>query len=397
MRSVYKLLLLSATALGISLLLLNGLQTYASPSDADLDREIERVFDDLDMTAMTIAVVHNDSVIYIKSMGYRVLPDESQKGDTVSKDDMYCLASVSKTFIATTIMRLVDDRKIKLNDAAEKFLSFKLRNPNSPSVPITIKQLLTHTSGLQDLDSKWNPDSVNPKISHNYTRFYLKHKQYKYCNLNYSLLGRIIEGVTKRPLDTVIDSLILEPLDIKGGFNTILLDKDRIVTPYYHGKDGKWLINDYVIKRYPMLLPGRYELQKSDYLTFAPAGMKISAGDLAKFMMMHINHGILNGQRVIKAKSAREMRHNYVGANNYGLSFRQYDDLIEGKTLQGQTGGIEGMKTCMIFEPENNTGYVILTAGAKSKYIDGYGDIHKPLIRALYKHLIENDSQRQNK
>lgn len=372
-----------------TLFIWTGVKSYAS-SNPGLDGEIEKIFNDRKMTAMTIAVVSDDSIIYIKSLGDRVLGDGTHKADPVRDDDMYCLASVSKTFIATAIMRLVDDRKLKLNDPAEKYLKFKLRNPNSPDSPITIKQLLTHTSGLQDLDSKWNPDSVNPAISRNYSRFYLRDNRYKYCNLNYSLLGRIIEGATSRPLDTVIDSLIMKPLDIEGGFNTILLDKDRIVTPYYHGTDGKMLINDYVIKRYPMLLPGRYELQKSDYLTFAPSGMKISAGDLAKFMMMHINYGKLGNQRIIKAKSERDMQRNYVGSDNYGLSFRQYDDLIEGRTLHGQTGGISGMKTCMIFDPDNRTGYVILTAGADSKYIDGYGDIHRPLIKMLHKHLIEN-------
>lgn len=375
-------------AVVISLTIWASVNSYAR-NDAGLEEEIERVFKERKITAMSIAVVSDDSIIYSKSMGYRVLPDGTNPGIPVKDDDLYCLASVSKTFIATAIMRLMQDKKLKLNDDAAKYIGFQLRNPKFPSTPITIKQLLTHTSGINDSYSWWCMDSINPGKTPNYFRCYSDTRDYKYCNLNYTLLSAVIEGATGRPLDTVVDSLILKPLDIKGGFNTILLDENRIVTPYYHEK-GKTKINDYVIKRYNVLLPGKYKLLNSLNIVYSPAGMKISAPDLARFMMMHMNYGTLDGKRVLTSRSEREMQRNYVGDSNYGLSFRQYTDLVPGKTLHGQTGGIPGVKTCMIFDPTTRTGYVIVTAGADSDYIDGYGDIHKPLIKSLHKHLLEN-------
>lgn len=375
-------------AVVISLTIWASVNSYAR-NDAGLEEEIERVFKERKITAMSIAVVSDDSIIYSKSMGYRVLPDGTNPGIPVKDDDLYCLASVSKTFIATAIMRLMQDKKLKLNDDAAKYIGFQLRNPKFPSTPITIKQLLTHTSGINDSYSWWCMDSINPGKTPNYFRCYSDTRDYKYCNLNYTLLSAVIEGATGRPLDTVVDSLILKPLDIKGGFNTILLDENRIVTPYYHEK-GKTKINDYVIKRYNVLLPGKYKLLNSLNIVYSPAGMKISAPDLARFMMMHMNYGTLDGKRVLTSRSEREMQRNYVGDGNYGLSFRQYTDLVPGKTLHGQTGGIPGVKTCMIFDPTTRTGYVIVTAGADSDYIDGYGDIHKPLIKSLHKHLLEN-------
>ena len=375
-------------AVVISLTIWASVNSYAR-NDAGLEEEIERVFKERKITAMSIAVVSDDSIIYSKSMGYRVLPDGTNPGIPVKDDDLYCLASVSKTFIATAIMRLMQDKKLKLNDDAAKYIGFQLRNPKFPSTPITIKQLLTHTSGINDSYSWWCMDSINPGKTPNYFRCYSDTRDYKYCNLNYTLLSAVIEGATGRTLDTVVDSLILKPLDIKGGFNTILLDENRIVTPYYHEK-GKTKINDYVIKRYNVLLPGKYKLLNSLNIVYSPAGMKISAPDLARFMMMHMNYGTLDGKRVLTSRSEREMQRNYVGDSNYGLSFRQYTDLVPGKTLHGQTGGIPGVKTCMIFDPTTRTGYVIVTAGADSDYIDGYGDIHKPLIKSLHKHLLEN-------
>ena len=98
-----------------------------------LDREIAAVFENLKMTGLGIAVVKGDSIVCQKSLGYRVIPDSNNKGDLLQNDDLFSIASVSKTFIATTILRLVEERKCGLNDDAQKYLNFNLRNPAFPS------------------------------------------------------------------------------------------------------------------------------------------------------------------------------------------------------------------------------------------------------------------------
>jgi len=75
-----------------------------------LDREIAAVFENLKMTGLGIAVVKGDSIVCQKSLGYRVIPDSNNKGDLLQNDDLFSIASVSKTFIATTILRLVEER-----------------------------------------------------------------------------------------------------------------------------------------------------------------------------------------------------------------------------------------------------------------------------------------------
>ena len=165
-------------AVVISLTIWASVNSYAR-NDAGLEEEIERVFKERKITAMSIAVVSDDSIIYSKSMGYRVLPDGTNPGIPVKDDDLYCLASVSKTFIATAIMRLMQDKKLKLNDDAAKYIGFQLRNPKFPSTPITIKQLLTHTSGINDSYSWWCMDSINPGKTPNYFRCYSDKRDYK--------------------------------------------------------------------------------------------------------------------------------------------------------------------------------------------------------------------------
>lgn len=365
---------------------------FGQGGPAGLDKEIQKVFDDRKMTGLAIAVVSGDSIIYQKSMGYRVPPENGRKAELLREDDLFALASVSKTFIATAIMRLVDDGKLKLDDDAQKYLGFTLRNPNCPDKKITVKHLLTHTSGITDSHGWWNIDYINPGQDKEYYKSYTKNlpgKHYEYCNLNYTLLGGVIEGVTGKRFDSVVDEVIMVPLGLGGSFNTNKLDSGKFVDYYYYDESKKKReLNDYFYRRYPQLNAANYVLGKNLSLEYPAAGMKITSGDLARYMMMHMYGGKLGDVRVISEKSEKQMQKNYVGPSNYGLSYRRYEDLVPGSVLHGQTGGGGGVKTCMIFDPKEKIGFVVLSAGADSKFIDGYGDIHKPLIKILYKYLF---------
>jgi len=369
-----------------------AIHIFGQNDPVGLENEIQSVFDKRKMSGLAIAVVSGDSIIYQKAMGHRVLPEDGKPGDALREDDLFALASVSKTFIATVIMRLVDDNKLKLDDDAQKYLGFRLRNPYSPSKKITVKHLLTHTSGISDSHGWWNIEYIKPEQDKEYYKSYTKNepgKHYEYCNLNYTLLGGVIEGVTGKRFDDVVDEIIMQPLGLGGSFNTNKLDPGKFVDYYYYDKSKKKReVNDYFYRTYKQLEPASYELGKNLSLEYPAAGMKITSGDLAKYMMMHMNDGKLGDTRVISAKSERLMQKNYVGSSNYGLSYRQYTGLIPGSVLHGQTGGGGGVKTCMIFDRDRKIGFVILSAGADSDYIDGYEDIHKPLIKILYKYLF---------
>lgn len=363
----------------------------------ELDSEIQKIYDEVGMTALSIAVVKDDSVIYRKLMGYRVIPDSVSEGEPLKGDDLFDIMSVSKTFVATAIMKLVEDKKMKLNDPADKYLKFRLRNPRYPDVPITVKQLLTHTSSLNENHCWWILDSINPQKSVNYALGYSDPKPgtaYDYVNTNYTVLGAVIEGAAGKRFSSVIDDIIMKPLDIHGSFNQNALDKNKFVGLYYlSDKTGKIENNDYVYHQLSPLKPDNYVLGETVWLEYPAVGMKITAEDLARYMRMHMNWGTLDGKRIITRNSERQIQKNYVGKHNYGLSYREYRDLVDGSLLHGQTGGGAGIKTCMIFEPEQKYGFVILSAGATVRDRDGYSQIHKPLIKALYKHLIENDGE----
>ena len=122
---------------------------------------------------------------------------------------------------------------------------------------------------------------------------------------------------------------------------------------------------------------------------FVPAGgMKIATGDLAKYMIMHMQDGIYNHKRIITRKSEKQMRNVLTPESSYALSFREYKNLIPHETLYGQTGGAYGLYSAMIFHSYKKYGFIIITNGCLSKFVDGYNDLHKSLIKCLYNNLI---------
>lgn len=361
-------------------------------SKPNIDTEIENIFNSLDMTGLGIAVVKNDSIIWQKSFGYQVLPDKVNPGILLQDDGIFRIASISKTFVATAIMQLNERGMLSLDDDAQQYLNFPLRNPDYPDKAITIKMLLTHTSSINDSRSWWSIDKINPVEDKDYKECYsrtLPGSSYKYCNMNYTLLGAVIEGASGRRFYEFIDSDIMKPLGLTGGFNCNALDSSKFVKQYrYKENIGKYVEDDETFRPYTSLFGEKYVLGKSLGLAYPASGMKINTGDLARYMMMHINNGKLNKEQIISTESEKKMRANYVGKNNYGFSFRQYRDLVEGEIFYGQTGGGNGLRGAMIFNPDKKLGFVILCSGSRSAFINGYGDIHKPIIKLLYSALF---------
>ncbi len=100
-----------------------------------------------------VAIIKNDKLLYYRGFGFSDL--ESNK-EFNSKTTNF-IASISKTFIGLSVIKLVEDGKLNLEDEINSILPFDVTNPHFPNTPITIKHLVTHTAGLQD---EFDPESV---------------------------------------------------------------------------------------------------------------------------------------------------------------------------------------------------------------------------------------------
>jgi CubicO group peptidase (beta-lactamase class C family) len=145
-----------------------------------------------------ILIAENGKPVYEKSIGYRTYADKKQ----LKKTDIFELASVSKQFCALVIMQLKEKGLLKYDDLVEKYL-------NIPYKGITIRNLLTHTSGLPDyqqiMDQNWDKNKVanNNDIIEYLNKYHPPHlfapgEKYTYSNTGYVLLASIAEKVSGR-------------------------------------------------------------------------------------------------------------------------------------------------------------------------------------------------------
>lgn len=342
---------------------------------------------------ISAVVVKDNKVCYSQSFGYTPDYNDTTLRKPIPKNGIYWIASVSKTFISTAIMQLVEKKKLKLDDDVNKYLGFRVRNPHYDDTPITVRMLLCHRSSINDEYYGWNLDQINPEKGETWRDCYNMDKpggKFFYCNLNYSLLGTIIENVTQMRFDEYIDKNICEPLGLQASYNLTKIDSTRLVKTLSFDKKRKKYrlarsIFDY---QYVKDKLATYQLGYSTASLSPAGGMRISALDLAKWMMVHMNYGTFDGTKIISKDSELQMWQPQGSDRDYGFAFSQYKRIVKGENFVGMKGGSHGINSVFVFNPEKKYGFVVICNGhvpnASGK------SINDEIIRALYKRHIKN-------
>lgn len=336
---------------------------------------------------LSVAVVKDGKLIHTDALGWK----EDGKVP-LQTSDMFRIASISKSFSATSIMQLVEQKKLSLEDDVSDLIGFKVRNPKFPETVITLRMLLSHTSSLNDSEGYFTLDAINPGKNPNSDKVYNAYepgKGYQYCNLNFNLVGTIIEKYSGERFDHYVKNHILEPLGLYGGYNVDELDQSRFATLYNYSRDSAKFIPS----------PAAYSSRKTELETyqmgystpiFSPTGgMKISAPDLAKYMIMHMNYGKGEKAKIISKKSALEMQTPLSSDENYGLALWKTEKLISGVELTGHTGSAYGLYSAMFFDPEKKYGFVVITNGCDPAEEEGYIRVIRQAVNILYEEWID--------
>ena len=120
-----------------------------------LNQDILKVMGKFKAVGVSAVVIKDNHIVYSHSYGYNPVYSDTTLRIGISSDGIYWLASVSKTFVSTAIMQLVEKKKLKLDDDVNKYLKFYVKNPHYPDVPITIRMLLCHRSSINDKHYGW--------------------------------------------------------------------------------------------------------------------------------------------------------------------------------------------------------------------------------------------------
>jgi CubicO group peptidase (beta-lactamase class C family) len=355
--------------------------------EAKAEAEIKQIMKDLDVVGLSVAVVKKGKIIYNHSFGLKDIATNTP----LTNNDIFRIASISKSFSATTMMQFVEKGKVSLDDDFSKLVGFTVRNPKYPNTVITLRMVMSHTSSVNDSQGYFSLDGINPAKNPNSAKCYNDYEpgtKYQYCNLNYNMVGTVIEKISGERFDGYVKRRVLDPLKLYGGYCVDLLDSSRFVTLYDYDSAKKFIPQ-------PMAYaPRREEIRNyiMGYSTpiFSPTGgMKISAADLARYMTMHMKQGKYKGRRIISKQSAATMQTPVLDEAGYGLALLKTEKLIPGLTMTGHTGSAYGLYSIMFFDPEKKFGIVAITNGCNPVYKDGFNLVLKRTVNTLYENLIK--------
>ena len=325
---------------------------------------------------MVAGIVHDGEMLYRGAFGWAHI----QKKQPTSTATCYHIASISKTFTATAIMQLVEQKQLRLTDTVSRHLPWLAEAADKNMKTITIRQLLTHTAGIsRDGDLPQWVDDVFPTADH-VKEFFLKEgatffkpgTQFKYSNYGFGLLGLVIEAVSGASYEAYLKRHIFKPLSLR-----------------HTSVEAKANTAKLMARGYGKLRPGEKREVMGEIAThgLAPAaGLVSNVGDLCRYLTAQL----IGSKQLLTDQSKRAMQkiqHNRGKDEklHYGLG---YDIWQDGTHRQfGHGGGFSGQTTNIRMDPATKLGIVLL-----SNSIDGLPWLLAGGVYATLNHFIEQGS-----
>lgn len=372
----------------------------------------------------SVSLIQDGRIAYERSGGYRRYDaDDPAQCLPMDRDTRYRIASISKMFTCTAVMQQVELGRMSLDEDAGTYLGFPLRNPHYPNAVITPRLLMAHYGSIRDGSAYSIPKDIPicecflpagryyadgshfaaPDGLHNMG----PNGYYVYSNLNYGLLGTIIERLSGERFDCYMRRHVLAPMGIHASFNPGDFNQeqlDHLAVIYKRCADGVWAADrpwtaqfddyrgripdpDTVSISNPDLGLADYTEHVADYrigtngTIFSPqGGLRISAHELAIFGQMLLGKGVApNGSRILSEQSVRELftpvwsydpaldnRDPLDTAYAYGAGVNIIspdiggDHMAAGRgdiTLFGHTGSAYGLISACYVDPARNVGF----------------------------------------
>lgn len=345
-------------AAGLVVLLL--ISTKAAVAQVDLMRlsRVDSLIDDAiakkTIPGGVLAVVHKNELVYFKAYGSKSVYPEVEP---MTLNTVFDLASVTKPFTAIATMILLEQGKVRLEDAVANYL---------PYVPKDIRliHLLTHTSGIADYSDLYKLLAVSKPQDRRALENYIVQQSgrnkvgtvFEYSCLNYVLLQYIIEQVSGQSLQAFEKENIFEPLGMK---HTDFNPKDELLAlcaPTEKLPDGSVLrgvVHDSLALFYNNGISGN-------------AGLFSNAEDLVKLAKALLNNGELDGSRILGAYTCKTMRTvpegfeafgRSLGWDNYSAYASDHGNIFDRKATYGHTGYTG---PSMLIDPTSQTAVIFL-------------------------------------
>ncbi|NND32570.1 MAG: serine hydrolase [Saprospiraceae bacterium] len=333
----------------------------------DLWLDAQRFYDNL--PGLSVAVIQDQELLWSKGYGYADLANK----EPASASTKYSICSISKLFTAVAIMHLYDAGKLRLDDKVEDLLPwFNIKQQFADSGPITVRSLLTHSSGLprESNHPYWTgpdfpfPDKAMVKSGLDAQEtLYPASTYFQYSNLGLTLLGEIVTQVSGTSYSEYVNKYILDPLKMHST-ETFMPESEW---------GGKLAIGYGSAKR---------DGQREQVALFDAKGITAAAGfsstveDLGKFASWQFRLMANGGTEILQASTLKYMQQvHWIDPDwktSWGLGFAVWEE--NGKSVMGHGGSCPGYRSTIMIDPAKKKAVIVMVNASgvnPSRYVNG--------------------------
>jgi CubicO group peptidase (beta-lactamase class C family) len=359
---------LSAIVLAFSIAACGG-RTTGDSSSMGTEYEVRNALADLvkgrgdpaqELSGVAVAVLNGGKISFEATYGRAFIDPEGINDRELTPESLMRVASISKTLSALVVMQLVEEGSLELDRDVSEYLGWQLRNPHYANRVITLRQLLAHTSSIRDAGESYIVrypralrDAFDPAGPDFGERFQIAEEGrdrgpgefYEYCNLNYGVVGTVLERVTGIRFDHLMQQRFFEPLGLPGGFNVAELSEveQQNLAVLYRKRDpegvwnpeGPWFAQvDDLSVGVPTALPAdAHYVPGTNGAQFSPqGGARMSLHGLEILARLVAGDGTVDNVGLLAPESMEELRREVWRYDPDKKNIEDYDGTLNART-----------------------------------------------------------------
>ncbi|MEM9836009.1 MAG: serine hydrolase [Bacteroidota bacterium] len=317
---------------------------------AALDQLVQQQRNSHDIPGLAIGLIIDNEIVFAKGVGQQSLDGD----DPLTTQSLFHMASVSKPFVATAAMQLVEANKLELDELLTTYLPY-YKMADKRYRKITIRQLLTHTSGIPDVeDYDWGNPTMDDGAAERYAKSFVTSpldfkpgKDYNYSNAAYDIMAAVISKVSGMTFEEYMKQRIFIPAGMKH-------------TTFFQPEVPAGLATapHVVNNRLAVVTRAVYPYNR----IHAPSStLHSNVEDMLRWAQVQLNGGRIDGQQLYSPASYRALTtiQRELG-DSWGICHGWFSSDFNGLQKLSHSGGDPGYRTYFAFLPERKAAIVMM-------------------------------------
>ncbi len=337
------------------LILVAAVAVHAQPPSDRYKQRLEpalrQIVEEQGLPGLALGVIEDGRLVYASGFGVMKLGEPQP----ITPETLFHMASITKPFVATSVMQLWEQGKVDLDAPVTRYLPY-FRLHDDRYKLITVRQMLTHTSGMPDVeDYRWDHPEYDDGSLERYVRSLTDKNlrwnpgtKFAYSNMAFEVLGDLVAKVSGVSFEDYVDVHILKPLGMHS--STLLIkqaDPHKLAAGHRKASNGTVV----VVEHYPY---NRAHTPSSD--------LHSNVEDMARWAMANMNRGELDGKRILKASTYDVMwKPASAGSAPAPVGISWFVGEINGQKAISHNGGDDGFLTRLVMFPDKKLAFVYMT------------------------------------